>query len=75
MAEDLFASAVDEQLSRRAPLADRLRPRSLDDIMGQSQLIGDPRYITFAHKCVEDDQQVQVKVADIHHHNKLYHYV
>ena len=37
---DLFASAVEERLSRRAPLAARLRPRTLDEVVGQEQLIG-----------------------------------
>lgn len=40
MPDDLFASAVEDQLARRAPLADRLRPRTLDDIVGQDHLIG-----------------------------------
>lgn len=38
--DDLFSSSVDDQLSRRAPLADRLRPRTLDDIVGQGHLVG-----------------------------------
>jgi putative ATPase len=40
---DLFASAVEDRLSRRAPLAARLRPRSLDEIVGQDQLLGPGR--------------------------------
>ncbi|GIU87953.1 MAG: hypothetical protein KatS3mg009_2468 [Acidimicrobiia bacterium] len=32
---DLFAAAVEERLARRAPLAARLRPRSLDEVVGQ----------------------------------------
>jgi putative ATPase len=40
VADDLFSSSVEDQLARRAPLADRLRPRSLDDIVGQDHLIG-----------------------------------
>ena len=40
MADDLFSASVDDQLARRAPLADRLRPRTLDDIVGQDHLIG-----------------------------------
>ena len=39
-AEDLFASAAEDRLSARAPLADRLRPRTLDDIVGQDHLVG-----------------------------------
>jgi len=37
---DLFASAVEDRLSRRAPLAARLRPRTLDEVVGQEQLLG-----------------------------------
>ena len=38
--DDLFSRAADERLSSRAPLAARLRPRSLDEIVGQQHLIG-----------------------------------
>ncbi|MGO9877149.1 MAG: replication-associated recombination protein A [Acidimicrobiia bacterium] len=37
---DLFAAAVEERLSSRAPLAARLRPRSLDEVVGQGHLLG-----------------------------------
>jgi len=37
---DLFGAAAEERLRSRAPLAERLRPRSLDDIVGQQHLIG-----------------------------------
>ena len=37
---DLFGAAAEELLRSRAPLADRLRPRSLDDVVGQEHLIG-----------------------------------
>ena len=40
MAEDLFAAAAQERISARAPLAERLRPRRLDDIVGQDHLLG-----------------------------------
>ncbi len=40
MADALFSASVEDQLARRAPLADRLRPRTLDDIVGQDHLIG-----------------------------------
>ena len=35
----LFDSAVEEELSRRAPLAARMRPTRLDDVVGQRHLI------------------------------------
>lgn len=40
MADDLFGAAAEDRLARRAPLADRLRPKRLDDIVGQDHLIG-----------------------------------
>jgi putative ATPase len=43
MSSDLFAAAVEERLERRAPLAARLRPRSLDEVVGQPHLLGADR--------------------------------
>ena len=37
---DLFAAAAHDRLQSRAPLAARLRPRNLDEIAGQEQLLG-----------------------------------
>ncbi len=36
---DLFAQAAEDRLRQRAPLAARLRPRTLDDIVGQRHLV------------------------------------
>jgi len=38
--DDLFTSAAEERLSSRAPLAARLRPRTLDEVVGQRHLVG-----------------------------------
>ncbi|MET0726669.1 MAG: replication-associated recombination protein A [Acidimicrobiales bacterium] len=43
MADDLFTSAAEDALARNAPLAARLRPRTLDDIVGQDQLLAPGR--------------------------------
>src|SRR5918995_835583 len=43
MTDDLFASARDERLHERAPLAARLRPRTLDEVVGQEHLLGPGR--------------------------------
>src|SRR6516225_12258509 len=43
MAEDLFAAAVRERLARQAPLAARLRPRTLDEVVGQDHLLAPGR--------------------------------
>ena len=40
MADDLFAAAAQDRLAARGPLADRLRPRTLDDVVGQDHLLG-----------------------------------
>ncbi len=40
---DLFAAAAAERQSERAPLADRLRPIRLDDIVGQDHLLAPGR--------------------------------
>ncbi len=40
MSDDLFAAAASARLEARQPLAARLRPRSLDDIVGQEHLLG-----------------------------------
>lgn len=39
-ADDLFSVARDAQLQARAPLAERLRPTRLDDVVGQDALLG-----------------------------------
>jgi putative ATPase len=39
IAEDLFAAAATERLRSQAPLAARLRPQTLDDIVGQRHLV------------------------------------
>ncbi len=43
MPDDLFAAAATTHLERTAPLAARLRPRSLDDLVGQQHLLGPGR--------------------------------
>jgi putative ATPase len=41
--EDLFDAALESRLQRQAPLAARLRPRSLDEVVGQDHLLGPGR--------------------------------
>ncbi|MGH9011254.1 MAG: replication-associated recombination protein A [Acidimicrobiia bacterium] len=38
--DDLFSSGAADRLARRAPLATRMRPRSLDELVGQAHLVG-----------------------------------
>jgi len=43
VSDDLFASARDDRLHERAPLAALLRPRTLDEVVGQEHLLGPGR--------------------------------
>jgi putative ATPase len=38
--DDLFSAAAADRLERQKPLADRLRPRTLDEVVGQTHLLG-----------------------------------
>ncbi len=42
-AGDLFTSALNERLAAQAPLAARMRPRTLGDVVGQEHLLGPGR--------------------------------
>ena len=37
---DLFSESLENAIAARAPLAARLRPRTLDDVVGQDHLVG-----------------------------------
>jgi putative ATPase len=37
---DLFSAALDQRLAAQAPLAARMRPRTLDEVVGQEHLLG-----------------------------------
>src|SRR4051794_37883082 len=50
---DLFAAAAEERLRSTAPLAARLRPRTIDDVVGQDQLVGPGRPL---RRLVEQDR-------------------
>lgn len=41
MVADLFSDAADDALARQAPLAARMRPRTLDEFVGQEQAVGE----------------------------------
>jgi putative ATPase len=50
---DLFTAAVEERLRSTAPLAARLRPRTIDDVVGQEHLVGPNRPL---RRLVEHDR-------------------
>ncbi len=50
---DLFSAAAEERLRGQAPLAARLRPRTIDDVVGQDHLVGPGRPL---RRLVEQDR-------------------
>lgn len=42
---DLFDHAMEEDLKRKAPLAARLRPRTLDEFVGQEEIVGEGKLL------------------------------
>jgi len=50
---DLFSAAAADRLRAQAPLAARLRPRTLDDVVGQTHLVGPGRPL---RRLVEQDR-------------------
>lgn len=51
--DDLFSSAAEEHLRSSAPLAARLRPRTIDEVVGQEHLVGPGRPL---RRLVEQDR-------------------
>jgi putative ATPase len=47
---DLFDHAMQERLQHESPLADRMRPQTLDEIVGQDHIIGEGRLLRRAIK-------------------------
>ncbi|MBC7315949.1 MAG: AAA family ATPase, partial [Chloroflexi bacterium] len=50
---DLFAHARQEQIEREAPLAARMRPRTLDEFVGQDHITGPGRLL---RRAIQADQ-------------------
>lgn len=50
---DLFDHKMEEKLKMEAPLADRMRPGSLEDLMGQEEVIGEGRIL---RRAIEKDE-------------------
>ena len=53
MSDDLFSSAAADRLRQQAPLAARLRPHTLDEVVGQAHLVGPGRPL---RRLVEQDR-------------------
>ncbi len=53
MAEDLFEQAAAERMRREAPLARRVAPRSLDELLGQDAILGPGRIL---RRAIEADR-------------------
>ncbi len=51
--DDLFAHARKEQIKKEAPLAARMRPRTLDEFVGQEHIVGEGRLL---RRAIQADQ-------------------
>ncbi|CAA9577637.1 MAG: Replication-associated recombination protein RarA [uncultured Thermomicrobiales bacterium] len=51
--QDLFAANREERLASRAPLATRMRPRTLDELVGQAKVVGPG---TLLRRAIEADR-------------------
>jgi len=54
---DLFEEAAEQFLSTRAPLADRMRPQTLDDFAGQSHILGKGKLL---RRAIEADRVTSI---------------
>ncbi len=52
-AMDLFDHAMQDQIAREAPLAARMRPRTLDEFQGQDEIVGEGRLL---RRAIEADR-------------------
>ncbi|HJS28023.1 MAG TPA: replication-associated recombination protein A, partial [Anaerolineales bacterium] len=50
---DLFDHSLQERMRREAPLAARMRPRSLDEFVGQEEILGEGRLL---RRAIEADR-------------------
>ncbi|MBC7258087.1 MAG: AAA family ATPase [Chloroflexi bacterium] len=55
--DDLFAHARAEQIRKEAPLAARMRPRTLDEFVGQEHIVGEGRLL---RRAIQADQLTSV---------------
>lgn len=53
MEKDLFDHALEQRLSREAPLAARMRPRDFDEFAGQEHIVGEDRLL---RRAIEADR-------------------
>jgi len=50
---DLFSYSMEKRLKKEAPLAVRMRPRNLDEFVGQEQIIGPGKFL---RRAIEEDK-------------------
>jgi putative ATPase len=57
MTKNLFSESEEQPITPETPLAERLRPRTLDEIVGQQHLIGEGKVLRLM---VEQDQLTSI---------------
>jgi putative ATPase len=48
---DLFEHSYQQRIKSSAPLADRMRPRTLEEFVGQNALVGAGKLLRRADRC------------------------
>ena len=43
---DLFKMSMEDKLKKNAPLADRMRPESIGDFVGQAHILGEGKFLS-----------------------------
>jgi putative ATPase len=60
---DLFSHAMQDRMKTEAPLAARMRPRTLDEFVGQEEIVGEGRLL---RRAIEADGDRQDHPGDGH---------
>ena len=57
---DLFEKALEQSIQSEAPLADRMRPRTLEEFVGQQHILAPGRLL---RRAIQADQLSKLRVA------------
>ena len=60
---DLFDHAMEQDLKKKAPLAARLRPRTLDEFVGQEDIVGEGKLLYRAGIDTEELHIIEIDPA------------
>lgn len=65
---DLFTLGMEEKLKRNAPLADRMRPSTINEFVGQQHLLGEGKFL---YRAIKADRITSMIFLDLLELGKL----